>query len=266
MPTFTDASLVAAGTGALLWAILAAEARPRRRTWAGLAGFAAIEIADLRPLHQHRGPRLRGRHRDRDLVAASRDIAAPHAGLVAGVGRRLRAALAIFDDLVYGGPLTTGYRLVRSPSASARSERICAPCPHISCRQCPCWCWAYWRWRGSSDGGRCCAGGSQAAAMARRDVWVGLAVGASWVAIWGLYSAYTWTTDPTNLTVQVVRFYLPALGAISLLGAWLVTRTPGRTWLRGLTSTAVIATLFGLGVWAFHAMYAAFGVPLTGQR
>src|SRR5215470_8040872 len=35
MPTFTDASLIAAGTGALLWA-LAGEAAPKRRTWAGL--------------------------------------------------------------------------------------------------------------------------------------------------------------------------------------------------------------------------------------
>src|SRR5438552_5030611 len=45
MPTFTDASLIAAGSGALLWAVLATEASSRRRTWAGLAGFAAIEIA-----------------------------------------------------------------------------------------------------------------------------------------------------------------------------------------------------------------------------
>ncbi len=45
MPTFTDASLIAAGSGTLLWALLATEASPRRRTWAGLAGFAAIEIA-----------------------------------------------------------------------------------------------------------------------------------------------------------------------------------------------------------------------------
>jgi hypothetical protein len=71
-------------------------------------------------------------------------------------------------------------------------------------------------------------------AAARRDLWVGLALTASWFAIWGLYSAYTWTTDPTSVTVQVVRFYLPALGAISLLGAWLVTRIPGRA---GLTSS-----------------------------
>jgi hypothetical protein len=100
-------------------------------------------------------------------------------------------------------------------------------------------------------------------ATARRDLYVALALAASWFAIWGLYSAYTWTTDPTSVTVQVVRFYLPATGAIALLGAWLVTRIPGSSQHVGLTSTVVIAVLFGLGVWAFHAMYAAFGVPLT---
>jgi len=66
------------------------------------------------------------------------------------------------------------------------------------------------------------------------------------------------------VSVQVVRFYLPALGAIALLGAWLVTRIRGRSWLVGLISSAGIAALFALGVWAFHAMYAAFGVPLSG--
>ena len=45
MPTFTDAALIAAGTGALLRAVLAAEATTRRRTWTGLAGFAALEAA-----------------------------------------------------------------------------------------------------------------------------------------------------------------------------------------------------------------------------
>jgi hypothetical protein len=44
MPTFTDASLIAAGSGALLWSVLATEARSRRRTWVGLAGFAVIEL------------------------------------------------------------------------------------------------------------------------------------------------------------------------------------------------------------------------------
>jgi hypothetical protein len=45
MPTFTDASLIAAGTGVLLWVALAEEAAARQRTWLGLAGFVAIEAA-----------------------------------------------------------------------------------------------------------------------------------------------------------------------------------------------------------------------------
>src|SRR6478672_708037 len=45
MPTFTDASLIAAGTGAVLWAVLATEASLRRRTWTGLAAFVAVELA-----------------------------------------------------------------------------------------------------------------------------------------------------------------------------------------------------------------------------
>ena len=61
---------------------------------------------------------------------------------------------------------------------------------------------------------------------ARRDLWVAIALAASWFAIWGLYATYTWTTDPTNGSVSDVRFYVPALGPIALLGAWLVTRLP----------------------------------------
>src|SRR5450631_998103 len=47
MPTFTDASLIAAGTGALLWAMLAGERTARRRTIIGLLGFLALEAAVL---------------------------------------------------------------------------------------------------------------------------------------------------------------------------------------------------------------------------
>jgi hypothetical protein len=45
MPTFTESSLIAAGTGALLWAVLAAKARARWRTWIGLPGCLAISAA-----------------------------------------------------------------------------------------------------------------------------------------------------------------------------------------------------------------------------
>jgi len=74
----------------------------------------------------------------------------------------------------------------------------------------------------------------------RRDLAVGLAPAASWLAVWGLYSAYYWTANAVGTTLQFTRFYVPALGAISLLGAWLVTRIPGRAWRAGLTTTVVI--------------------------
>ena len=108
---------------------------------------------------------------------------------------------------------------------------------------------------------RCVSGPTTVAA--RRDLCVGLALAAMWLAIWALYSAYTWTTDPTSVTVQVVRFYLPPLGPIAILGAWLATRIPGREWLTGLVTVAAITLLFTQGTQAFHTMYAAFGVPLN---
>jgi hypothetical protein len=50
-------------------------------------------------------------------------------------------------------------------------------------------------------------------------------------------------------------FYVPALGAISLLGAWLLVRAPRKLPLAAITAFAVVAALFGLGGWAFHDMY-----------
>ena len=265
MPTFTDASLIAAGSGALLWAVLAADASARRRTWTGLGGFVAIELATF---------------------VRYTDIVILGCALVAVIAAwRMRAArlplrtlfwwlasvaifcagVGIFDDLVYGGPLTTGYQpgevtfslSAIGPNVRLMPAHLMQAMPMLALGLIAL-AWIVVRrlaLRGV-DG--------DAGAVARRDLWVGAALAASWFAIWGLYSAYTWTTDPTSVTAQVVRFYVPALGAIALLGAWLVTRIPGREWRAGLTSAAVITAMFGLGVWSFYAMYAAFGVPLRG--
>jgi hypothetical protein len=265
MPTFTDASLIAAGSGSLLWAMLATEASLRRRTWAGIAGFMAIEIATF---VRYTNIVVLGCAVVAVMVAwGVRAARLPLSTLcwwlasVAAFG----AGVAIFDDLVYGGPLTTGYQpgeVTFSLDAVGANLRLM---PAHLLQAMPmlvlgliALAWIIVRWLALRRAG------GPAGAVARRDLWVGLAVAASWFAIWGLYSAYSWTTDPTSVTVQVVRFYLPAIGAISMLGAWLVTRIPGRAWLVGLTSTAGITALFAMGVWAFHAMYAAFGVPLSG--
>jgi hypothetical protein len=265
MPTFTDASLIAAGSGALLWALLATEASSRRRTWAGLAGFLALEIATF---VRYTNVVILGCAVVAVIVAwRLRAATLPLRTLcwwLASVGV-FGAVVLIFDDLVYGGPLTTGYQPGEVKFALGAIEANLRIMPANLMQAMPMlvlgllalvWISVRWLVLRRADG--------EAGAVVRRDLCVGLALAASWFAVWGLYSAYTWTADPTSVTVQVVRFYVPAIGAIALLGAWLVTRIPGRAWPAGLTSTAVITASFGLGVWSFYAMYAAFGVPLNG--
>lgn len=262
MPTFTDASLIAAGSGTLLWAALASEASTRRRTWAGLAGFVAIEIATFA--------------RYTDVVILGGAVVA------VTVAWRLRAAklslrtlcwwltsvavfgagVAVFDDLVYGGPLATGYRfetgadqVTFGPGAIGPNLRY-LPAHLIQAMPMLVLALAALAWIIVRAVTLRRAGPES---PARRDLWAALALAASWLAIWGVYATYYWTNDPAEDTLQTVRFYLPAIGAMSLLGAWLVTRIPGRAWLAGLTSAAVVAAMFALGDWSFHAMVAGIG-------
>ena len=57
--------------------------------------------------------------------------------------------------------------------------------------------------------------------------------------------------NPILSTLQSTRFYVPALGAIALLGSWLVTRLPRRTSLAAVTSAAAAVAMSGLGAWSF---------------
>jgi hypothetical protein len=276
MPTFTDASLIAAGTGALLWAVLSSGASPARRTRAGLAGFAALEAATF--------------VRYTDIVVLGCAVAA------AAVAWRIRAAkapglpgsalawwlgsvavfcagVAVFDALVYGGPLKSGYR----PGEITFS--LTAVLPNL--RYLPVHLieampvlvlglaglgWIAARWA------RLRRAGGEDAAGARRDLAVGLALTACWFGVWGLYAAYTWTAHPGGGTLQVVRFYVPALGAIALLGAWLLVRLGTRPGPRlgprlgagpgpgarqaplALTAATVVIAMFALGAWSFSTM------------
>lgn len=265
MPTFTDASLIAAGSGLLLWTMLSTEANVRRRTWAGLAGFVALEIATF---VRYTNVVILGCAVIAVTVAwwlrASRLPFRTLCLWLASVAA-FGAGVAIFDDRVYGGPLTTGYRPGEvsfglgaiGPNLRLMPAHLMQAIPMLVLGLIAvAWIVVRWLTLHRVDG--------RAGAVARRDLSVGAALAGSWFAIWGLYSAYAWTTDPTEVAVQVVRFYVPALGAIALLAAWLVTRIPDRARWASMTPVAVIATMFGLGVWSFHSMYAAFGVPLHG--
>jgi hypothetical protein len=260
MPTFTDASLIAAGTGALLWTVLAAEATARRRIWTGLAGFAALEAAvfvrytDLVVL----GCAVAA------VVAAWKLRAVPAAALTWWLGSVAVAAVAValFDDLVYGGPFTSGYRpgeITFSLGAVLPNLRY-MPVHLIQAMPMLVPGLAALAWIAGRRI-RLRRAGKERAGPARRDLAVGLALAASWFSVWGLYATYTWTAHPFGTTLQVARFYVPAIGTIALLGSWLVTRLPRRASLAAVTSATAAAAIFGLGVWSFSVIRQS---PFTG--
>ena len=273
LPTLTDASLIAAGAGALLWALLAAEASPARRTWAGLAGLVALEVATF------------ARYTDIVVlgcavaaVAAARRIRAvslPVAALAWWTGSvvMFAAGVATFDGLVYGGPLKSGYRpgeITFSLSAVLPNLRympshLIEAMPALLLGLAGLGCIAA-RWA------RPRRAHGEPAVGARRDMAVAVALTAAWFSLWGLYAAYAWTAHPGAGTLQVVRFYVPALGVIALLGAWflvqlsawLTARAPRRAPL-ALISAALVVGMFGLGAWSFATMrgFSLGGINVT---
>ena len=256
MPTFTEASLIAAGTGALLWVVLAAEVSTRRRTWAGLAGFVALEAATF---SRYTNIAVLGCAVIAVLVAwrlrAGRLPGGAVAWWLSSVGV-FGTGVAIFNTLIYGGPLRTGYRpgeitfslSALGPNLRYMPAHLIQAMPMLVLGLTALAGIAVTWLRGRRAGG-------QQAAVARRDVAVALTLAACWAAIWVLYATYTWTAAAGLSTLQAARFYVPALGAISLLGAWLLVRVPHRQPLVAITTLATVAVLFGLGSWAFHDMY-----------
>jgi hypothetical protein len=252
MPTFTDASLIAAGTGALLWAVLAAEATVRRRTWAGLAGFVALEAATFTRYTDIVVPGCAAVA----VVVAWRLRKVPTAALAWWLGSvaAFGAGLAVFDDLVYGGPLKSGYQpgeiqfslSAIGPNLRYMPAHLLQAMPMlVLALAAVLWIIARWaRLRRAGDG---------PAAGARRDLAVGLALTASWFSVWGLYSAYTWTANDFVTTLQSARFYAPATAPLRC-SAWLLFRVPRRSSLAAATSVAVVAAMFGLGLWPFGDM------------
>jgi hypothetical protein len=253
MPTFTEAALIAAGTGALLWAVLATEASERRRSLAGLAGFVALEVAasvrytDVVVLACAVAAVAGARWLGRDRVPA--EALAWWLGSVV----LFCAGLAVFNDLVYGGPLRSGYRPGEitfslgavGPNLRYLPVHLVDAMPELLPGLVAV-AWILLRWarhrHAIGEPGR----------DVRRDAGAGVALAACWLGLWALYLTYTWTAGPFLSTLQVVRFYVPAIGAMSLLGAWLVVRVPPR----GLPVAVVLVTVlaFGLGLWSYQSM------------
>jgi len=96
----------------------------------------------------------------------------------------------------------------------------------------------------------------------RRDAVVGAVLATGWIGIWGLYSAYDWTArmaSGAGSDIHLIRFYLPALALMSLLGAWLLAQMP--RWL----PVVILVVLIALGARSYPNLVAGgFGGPGAG--
>jgi hypothetical protein len=245
MPTFTDASLIAAGSGALLWAMLSTERTLRRRIVIGLIGFGALEAAVL------------VRYTNVVILAVAvlavillfRRAALPLRAVSWWLGSVavLIAGILGYDYLAYGNMLKTGYssgEITFSlasviPNVQHMPARLVASMPMLVLALVALG-WMAVR----AVGSRRRDIQPERRADYRRDAVIGAVLAAGWIGIWGLYAAYDWTVrmgSGAGSDIHLIRFYLPALGLISLLAAWLMVQLP--RWL----PVVLLIVLIGLG-------------------
>ena len=247
MPTFTDASLIAAGAGALLWTMLATERIVRRRVVVGLLGFVAIEAAVL--IRYSNVVILAVAVLMVLLVLRRAGLPLRAAGWWLGSVALMVAGVLAFDQLAYGSALKTGYssgEITFSfasviPNLQHMPVRLVAAMPMLVLAVGAVGWMAVRAVRSRRPGVD-----PDRRVSYRRDVAVAAALAAGWIGIWGLYTAYDWTARAPFMPgddIHLIRFYLPALGLISLLAAWLLAHLP--RWL----PIAALALVIGLGAW-----------------
>ena len=271
MPTFTDASFIAAGAGALLWTLLSTEASAMKRTLIGLAGFLSLELATFM--------------RYTDVIML---LVACVAVIVTYKPARLRLSMLawwlgsvvafgsvvlIFDTVFYGHPTKTGYANGEITFALSAIIPNLKHMPELLVRSIPAiilagagLVWMVIRLIRTRVGAR----DVRSADRARRDGLVGLFLAAGWLGLWSLYMAYTWTAQmggghggpggaggPGGIgpgggggSIHLIRFYVPAIGLIALLAVWFVMQLP--RWLAPLIAAGVVATALG----SFHTLVA----------
>ena len=245
MPSFSDTSLLAAGTAVLLGVLLAPDMAPRRRNVLGAVSFLALDAAVF----------IRYTDVVVLLVAVVMVTVLYHACSLTRVALLtwygVVAAFAVFDlvvnRLLYGSPLRTGYAsglITFTPSAIGSNlerlpTRLIDSMP-LTLLALVALGWIVYRLVDGRTTGDVRA--------TREDGLVALGLGASWLGEWALYAMYTWTvTQPMNSVypIHVIRFYLPALGPLALLSAWLLIRAP--RWLAG----TALALLVACGLWFY---------------
>ncbi len=259
MPSFSDASLVAAGFGLLVWVLLATESSHRRRLWVGLVAFVALESAvfirytNLLEL----GVAVLG-----VAVLAPRSALRPSAFAVWGSSVAGLIVLIVgFDQWAYGSATSTGYSNGEITFSLASLWPNLKGMPSNLTTSMPMWLLAAaaltviaarrWRHRTAARDD-----------AVRTDARVATVLAGGWLGLWLTYFCYTWTVGQIagghanpggGITVHLIRFYLPALGPMAMLAAWLVNR------FVHAASIATVGVLVIAALFSFQAMTSGAG-------
>ena len=262
MPSFSDASLIAAGIGFLVWVLVAVDAAPRRRAWVGLGAFVALECAVF----------IRYTNVLELLVAVAAVVflarsaqLARRALVIWGASVLVLGVLVLgFDQWAYGAATSTGYSSGEISFSLSSLWPNLTGMPAALTTSLPMWLLAAAalvviavrrvRVREGVHG-----------TLARTDARIASVLGMGWLSLWALYLCYTWTVNQLGggpgghaITVHVIRFYLPALGLIAMLAAWLVDR-----FVRPAMIAAVVILVVAALV-SFSAMASSAGVGAPG--
>lgn len=277
MPSFTDASLIAAGFGGLLWTFLSVDSSLRRRSLVGLATFIALEsavfirytniielgVAVIAVLLLRRFGQLRWR------TVLSWMVSVVVMGLV----------ILSFDAWAYGSATSTGYSAGEItfsfsslwPNLKGMPSNLASAMPlFLLALVAVIWIavkYVVQRSRPSSD-----------RTKTQRDALVATVLGIGWLGLWFLYLNYTWTANmfgggqPNGgpgggmggQTVHLIRFYLPALGLIALLATWFIMQLP--KWIKVVPIVIlVVAAWFSYNSMAGSNPAGAFGGGFPGS-
>jgi hypothetical protein len=256
MPSFTDASLIAAAFGALLYVGCSPQLRTGRKTLIGLAAFFALEGAVfIRYTNVIELVILAAA-----VVALRKAMAIPWRSVVTWLGSIVAFGIGVlaFNDWAYGNPTSTGYSSGEISFSLSSLWTNLKGMPKQLTGAMPLWLLAAIALGCIIVRLGLLAKEHDATIIEERsrDAIVATVLGVGWLALWVLYLTYTWTasqlgaSEPRGgtITVHVIRFYLPALGCITLLATWTLSKL--RAWL----SWPIIAALAIAGVMSFNSM------------
>lgn len=253
MPTFTDASLIALGIGALIWTTLAFDQSKRKRVIVGSIAFFALGLAFS---SRYTNVMVLGVAALYAFVLCLR----PRWGLnwktliPWGVAAAIPVALSAWYNLyVFGGLTSTGYQSTSGVFTIDSISRNLKVMPGHLWKSMPIFVvgltaiavFAFEQLHHKKmltvEADEVREVGEIDPEQRRTDRWIGSLLIVSWIVIWGLYSMFEWTANmaggagpgggphgPGGMsgpTYSVVRFYTPVLGVIALLAAWLFTKT-----------------------------------------